>query len=144
MKYKKFLVLPVLAFLISGCNITLYSPSKETNNNQQIETPVNENSINVINQWDYQGTIKHSTSSSTKLSSEEVYQSGVSSTVYIISTTLDGQYLGSGVVFSEDVSNDGYAYIFTNAHVVEKTINLEVVYSNKDSSLHYINKKSGK
>ena len=50
--------------------------------------------------------------------------------MYILATTLDGIYGGSGVFFSEDANADGYAYIFTNAHVVENSINIEIIYSN--------------
>jgi len=129
MKFRKLLILSILPLLLTGCDINLYTPS---GNDDIIQTPQQsiEGDINVINPSDYNGTITYANDNQETLSSEEVYNIGLSSTVYIISTTIDNYtYLGSGVFFSEDTGN-GYAYLFTNAHLVADANNIEIVYSN--------------
>lgn len=129
MKYKKLLILPILALLFSGCscNIQLYTPDTLESSDTTQTTP---EKINIINESNYNGTITYAPSNQDKLTLEDVYKNGVTSTVYIVSTVVDTTYLGSGVVFSEDPQDDGYAYIFTNAHVVENANNVEIIYSN--------------
>ena len=131
MNFKKILLLPVLIFTIclSGCKIELYTPESSSNTGRVPNTQTKQG-IHKINPSSYNGTISYFQGNSSKLSSEEVYKHGVTSTVYILSTTLDGLYGGSGVFFSEDSDEDGYAYIFTNAHVVKGSLSIEVVYSN--------------
>lgn len=131
MKFKKILSSIILtsAIFVGGCNIKLYQPDSSPNNQIQQQVPSPEE-INKINPSSYSGNISYYQGNGTKLSSEEVYQKGLSSTVYILSTTTDAIYSGSGVVFSEDSTDDGYAYILTNAHVVENSIGIEIIYSN--------------
>ena len=129
MKFKKLLLLPVLVMVIfiCGCNISLYIPGNTPSNENNTPTTTD---INLINPSNYQGTIKYAPNNQQKLSSEEVYSKGVTSTVYILATRGTSISGGSGVFFSEDNTNDGYAYLFTNAHVVEGANNIEIVYSN--------------
>lgn len=133
MKYKKLLLLPLLSLLLCGCScsINLYDPynNGETTNNTSSST-YSEAEINVINTSNFDGTFKYADTEQSKLSSEEVYNIGITSTVYVITYTDEGSYLGSGVFFSEDTGDDGYAYLFTNAHVVDNAINIEIIYSN--------------
>lgn len=133
MKFKKLLVLPLLATLISGCSIEFnkYNPNNTPNTENAQIAPEN---INVINSSNYNGTIKYAPDNQEKLELEEIYENGITSSVYVIATVVDQVYLGSGVVFSEDSNDDGYAYIFTNAHVVNGATSVEVVYSNKKRS----------
>ena len=134
MKFKKLLILPLFALLATGCEfINFYTP--QNNNNENINNGLTNNNPNSTNtsyttEWNYNGTINYANNTQTKLSPEEIYQNGVTSTVYIIASTLDATYLGSGVFFSEDSNEDGYAYLFTNAHVIEGTNNIEIIYSN--------------
>lgn len=131
MKFKKLLLLPMLMVFIciSGCNLSLYVPGKNPDNSQN-NTPISPEAINVINPSNYTGTIKYAPLDQEKLSPEEVYSKGVTSTVYIQAVQGTSIAGGSGVFFSEDSTNDGYAYIFTNAHVIEGANSIEVVYSN--------------
>ena len=124
----KLIFVSTLALLVSACQITLYNPNSTPTNT----TTDDESSgpINVINATDYHGTITYAPDSQTLLAKEEVYQQGVQSAVYVIATKGETLSLGSGVVFSEDSNTDGYAYIFTNAHVVKGSSYLEVIFSN--------------
>lgn len=135
MKCKKILILLIFTFMLCGCEIKYYSPENQESNKQTINNNPSNSNTNYISDWTYDGTINYSNDTSNKLSSEEVYNNGIESTVYIISTVLDGAYLGSGVFFSED---DRYAYLFTNAHVISDAVNVEIVYSNYKRSKAYI------
>ena len=130
MKFKKFLILLVIPFLLTGCNFNfeLYNPDSWQNSNPDSESS---GTINVIMPSNFQGTFNYAPQSQTLLTKEEVYAKGVQSTVYITGIVGDGMVLGSGVVASEDSS---YAYIFTNAHVVENMTSIEVTYSNYKKS----------
>lgn len=136
MKFKKLLILPILTFLLTGCDldISLYNPDKNQQENNNINgdsnPEFNNSPINVINSSNYSGNITYAPQSQQELSSEEIYNLRVSSSVYVVSTINDSIYLGSGVFFSEDIQDNGYAYIFTNAHVVTGASRVEVVYSN--------------
>ena len=135
MKYKKLLILVMFVSLLCGCEIKYYTPDNEESNKQTTNNNSANNNNNYINDWDFKGTINYANGTSAKLSSEKVYEKGVKSTVYVISTTLNTVYLGSGVFFSED---DRYAYLFTNAHVISDSIEVEVIYSNYKRSQAYI------
>lgn len=129
MKFKKISILLIFILIatISGCEINLYNPNKDQsleNNNGDLEN------IHLINPSNFNGTYSYAPLNQQELSTEDIYKLRVSSTVYIISSTLEHAFLGSGVFFSEDTSDDGYAYIFTNAHLVENAIKIEIVYSN--------------
>ncbi len=128
MKFKKFLssLIFIVAFSISGCEINLYRPDNEVAN-QEIVT---QDTIHKINPSNYNGTINYAPNNQQELTNEEIYIKGLNSTVYIIASSFDTQSLGSGVFFSEDSNDDGYAYLFTNAHVVKNAISIEIVYSN--------------
>lgn len=132
MKFKKIFILALFPFLLTGCNISLYTPNNE--NQLEFQTPntnLEDKNINVINESNYNGSITYADNNQTLLTSQEVYNKGVTSTVYIIASTNENyKYLGSGVFFSEDANEDGYAYLFTNAHVVAETTNIEIIYSN--------------
>lgn len=129
MKFKKISILLIFILIatISGCEINLYNPNKDQsleNNNGDLEN------IHLINPSNFNGTYSYAPLNQQELSTEDIYKLRISSTVYIISSTLEHAFLGSGVFFSEDTSDDGYAYIFTNAHLVENAIKIEIVYSN--------------
>ena len=129
MKFKKISILLIFILIatVSGCEINLYNPNKDQsleNNNGDLEN------IHLINPSNFNGTYSYAPLNQQELSTEDIYKLRVSSTVYIISSTLEHAFLGSGVFFSEDTSDDGYAYIFTNAHLVENSIKIEIVYSN--------------
>lgn len=133
MKFKKLLVIPLFAMFATGCQISYYTPSNNQNtpnNNGLTNNNPNSSDSGYIGNWNYNGEIIYADENQSKLSSEEIYQKGVTSTVYIIASTLDATYLGSGVFFSEDQNEDGYAYLFTNAHVIEGTNTIEIIYSN--------------
>ena len=131
MKLKNILITPILmlTLLVSGCEISLYRPDSSKQDESQ-QSALAQDQIHKINPSSYNGTINYYQGNEEKLSSEEVYQKGVSSTVYIIAKNESSSFGGSGIFFSEDSNDDGYAYIFTNAHVVENAISIEVVYSN--------------
>ena len=134
MKFRKILMLMMFALIISGCNIKLYSPSnsnEEESNKQQTSNNPNPGENSFIKAWNYNGSVNYVSNPSNKLSTEEVYNIGVKSTVYIIASNLNTAYLGSGVFFSED---ENYAYLFTNAHVISEANNIEIVYSNYERS----------
>ena len=139
MKFKKLLILPIFMMLFTGCNfdVSLYTP--ENNKQQNIQnTPIDSTSpTSVINPSNYKGTINYATHDQEELSSEEIYNLRVSSSVSIIASNNVASYLGSGVFFSEDIDDDGYAYIFTNAHLIKDTNKVEIIYSNlkRDSAI---------
>lgn len=130
MKLKKLLILPLFIILFVGCNfdISLYEPTNTQPNSTN--KPSNNTPVNVINPSNYNGVIHYANESQQELTNEEIYNLRVNSSVYVISTVDNVSYLGSGVFFSEDTNDDGYAYIFTNAHVVSGARKVEVVYSN--------------
>ena len=126
MKNKKILISFLFSFIIltSGCSCIHLNTIPTSDN-----TNINQN--NYINESiTYNGTINYAPLKENILTSQQVYENNVTSSVYIISNVGDESYLGSGVVFSEDTNSDGYAYIFTNAHVIESASSLEVIYSN--------------
>lgn len=130
MKLKNLFVISALSLIVTGCDIKLYKPSDENIIQNGTSTNIDESQINVIYESNYTGTIKYASDDQSKLAKEEIYRQNVTSTVYIIASDLENSYLGSGVFFSEDKENDGYAYLFTNAHVVKDALNIEIVYSN--------------
>ena len=140
MKIKKLFIIPalIITMFVSGCSIELYKPSNNEQTPQSPESPRDNLAIHKINPSSYNGYINYFDGNSPILSSEEVYKKGVSSTVYIISKTMDASYGGSGVFFSEDDSDEGYAYLFTNAHVVEDAISIEIIYSNYKRDKAYL------
>lgn len=129
MKLKKLLMLLFIPIFLTGCewNFELYDPSNQEGYQPQTPSLPSDAQINVINPSNYLGTINYASSNQTLLDKETVYEQCVTSTVYITGLIEEGMVLGSGVVFSEDAN---YAYIFTNAHVVEDATSIEVTYSN--------------
>lgn len=124
----KFILVSLLSTtLFSGCSLKFYTPEDNYTNNINTTPTIKEN---VINDFNYNGNINYAPSNQVAISSEEIYKKNVTSSVYIISSNLEEQYLGSGVFFSEDTNDDGYAYILTNAHLVSDAISIEIIYSN--------------
>lgn len=133
MKLKKLFIVMIFVLSLTGCELKYYTPNNEyenVENKQEQESTIDQSKVSVINNWNYSGVINYAPSVQLEQSPQEIYKQGVTSTVYIIASNKEVVYLGSGVVFSEDSTNDGYAYIFTNAHVIQDTTNIEVVYSN--------------
>lgn len=144
MKIKhKLLTILTCLFLLTGCNVYIYDVGSNPNNEStNTETTDKDGSSNLTQSGtgttmdpediDYNGGIKYATSIPDGTATWNAVYSDVKDSVVTIRNISNGTLsaTGSGVFFSEDSITTGYAYIFTNAHVVEGATSIEVLLAN--------------
>lgn len=136
-KITKLILIFTCFFMITGCKIYVYNfdetPTKNQDSSNSSNLGGSGSGTTIINpETNYSGFINYtSVVPSEKLSWDVVYNK-VKSSVVTIRNIVNGQTssTGSGVFFAEDSITNGYAYIFTNAHVVKGSSSIEVLLSN--------------
>lgn len=137
-KIKIFIIVLFSLFIISGCDVYLYNfDNNNTNDSSSKDHSTNLGDNNsgstiVTPENNYTGFINYtSTIPSGNKNWDEIY-SKVKTTVVTIRNIVGNKTssTGSGVFFAKDSVSNGYAYIFTNAHVVEGSTSIEVLLHN--------------
>lgn len=135
-KFNKFLIIICCLFLLCGCDIYVYnfdndSTNKNPDNSENLTSGGSGTTI-IESETNYQGFV-HFTSEapSSQTAWDKVYSKVISSVVTVRNIANDKiSSTGSGVIFAEDSMTNGYAYLFTNAHVVEGSEKIEVLLYN--------------
>lgn len=134
-KFTKFIMIICCLFLLCGCNVYIYNFDKDnTNNNGNSENLTDSGTGTTIieNDTNYQGFINYTDKAPDKQTSWSVIYDKVISSVVTVRNISNSKIssTGSGVIFAEDSMTDGYAYLFTNAHVVEGSSEIEILLYN--------------
>lgn len=135
-KFTKLILIMCCLFLLSGCNVYVYNFDKDNNqnNNNTSENLTGSSSGTTIIEGEnnYQGFISFTEDiPTTKKAWSEIYSKVISSVVTVRNIANNKiSATGSGVIFAEDSSTNGFAYLFTNAHVVEGAQNIEILLYN--------------
>ena len=134
-KLAKILLSLTCLFFLCGCEIYVYNSPADTttpdnNDDGNKETDDNQNDESSITQKpNYSGFVNTvDTIPDQNKPWNEIYDN-VKSSVVTIRNIQDNEIdsTGSGVFFSEDATDSGYLYIFTNAHVVKDANKIEVL-----------------
>ena len=137
-KFTKIIVLFLCLFMISGCDVYVYNFDDNTSNgatNKDDSSNLTDNGsgTTIVNpESNYSGFIKYTDDAPVTETAWDVIYENIKSSVVTIRNVVDGTIssTGSGVFFAEDSVTNGYAYIFTNAHVVKGSTSIEVLLSN--------------
>lgn len=134
-KFTKFIMVICCLFLLCGCNVYIYNFDKDNaNNNKNSENLTDSGTGTTIieNNTNYQGFINYTDKAPDKQTSWSVIYDKVISSVVTVRNISNSKIssTGSGVIFAEDSMTDGYAYLFTNAHVVEGSSEIEILLYN--------------
>ena len=123
--------------MITGCKIYVYNFDENPPSNQNTAAPStpsdNGSGTTIVNpETNYSGFINYTSEAPSKETSWDIIYDKVKSSVVTIRNIVNGQThsTGSGVFFAEDSITNGYAYIFTNAHVVSGSSSVEVLLHN--------------
>lgn len=136
--FTKIIVLIFCLFFITGCDIYVYNfDENQSNTNESDSSGLTNNNGSgttiVSPETNYNGFIDTTGSAPTKETAWNIVYNEVKSSVVTIRNLVNGDIrsTGSGVFFAEDSLSNGYAYIFTNAHVVKGSTSLEVLLHNE-------------
>ncbi len=134
-KFSKFMMIICCLFLLCGCNVYIYNFDKDnTNNNGNSENLTDSGTGTTIieSNTNYQGFINYTDKAPDTHTSWSIIYDKVISSVVTVRNIANGQIsaTGSGVIFAEDSMTNGYAYLFTNAHVVEGSSEIEILLYN--------------
>jgi len=136
-KFTKIIILCLCLFMMSGCDIYVYNFDDTNSNTQSGDDASNlggtTSGTTIINpETNYTGFINDTGVAPTTQTPWETIYDKVKNSVVTIRNIANGSIssTGSGVVFAEDSITNGYAYIFTNAHVVEGSSAIEVLLFN--------------
>lgn len=137
-KFSKLILVILCLFMITGCKIYVYnfdsSNSQSGSGNGSSDLGGNQNSGTTIvtPETNYTGFVNYTNSIPTVETPWNVIYENVKTSVVTIRNIVSGEITstGSGVFFAEDSTANGYAYIFTNAHVVKGSTSIEVLLSN--------------
>ena len=139
-KFTKYILIILCLFLVSGCDVYLYNFDENSTSNSDNSNTENSSNLSgsstgttIVNpETNYSGFINYTNQEPTTESAWDVIYERVKSSVVTIRNVVNGsiQSTGSGVFFAEDSITSGYAYIFTNAHVVEGSTSIEVLLFN--------------
>lgn len=135
-KFTKIIVLFLCLFMINGCKIYVYN-FDDSNNSQNEGNSSNlsggGSGTTIINpETNYTGFVNYTNEiPSVEKNWDEIYDK-VKPSVVTIRNVLNGKIssTGSGVFFAQDSLTNGFAYIFTNAHVVKGSTSIEVLLHN--------------
>ena len=132
----RIMLLVLCLFMINGCNLYVYNfedetPSTSTEDSSNLSQGGTGTTIKNP-ETNYNGFIKYTSERPKTQSSWDTIFEKVKTSVVTIRNIKDGDITstGSGVFFAEDSVTNGYAYIFTNAHVVKGSTNIEVLLHN--------------
>lgn len=136
-KFKIFIIVLFSLFITNGCDVYLYNfdnpPADSSNKDDYSNLGDNNSGSTIITpETSYTGFINYATSIPLGNNNWDKVYSQVKSTVVTIRNIVGNKTTstGSGVFFAKDSVSDGYAYIFTNAHVVEGSTSIEVLLHN--------------
>lgn len=135
-KFYKLLLSLLLLIMLCGCDIYVYDIGESNQNKDDSSQNLTQNgtgSTIVNDDINYTGTTDYTSQEPNSNNSwDEIYDK-VKTSVVTIRNLENGEIVarGSGVFFSQDATAPGYAYIYTNAHVVKGSTSIEVVLSNK-------------
>ena len=135
-KLTRLILLFMCLFMVGGCKIYVYNfddNAEDSNKGPSNLTGGNTGTTIINPETNYKGFIKYTSDAPSKETSWDViYDKVKDSVVTIRNYENDGTLTstGSGVFFAEDSITDGYAYIYTNAHVVKGSASIEVLLAN--------------
>lgn len=135
-KIKKFILLLTCIFFLNGCKVYVYNFDEEkipnTGNSSENLTENGTGSTIITENTNYSGFINYTSQAPTTTTSWDTIYDKVIPSVVTIRNIVNGSIsaTGSGVFFAEDSITSGYAYIYTNAHVVEGSTAIEVLLAN--------------
>ena len=137
-KLSKLVLVLLCVFMITGCKIYVYNfdsssnQSSGGNNSSDLGGGSSSGTTIVTPETNYTGFINYTDNSPTTETAWDVIYSNVKTSVVTIRNVFEGNIVatGSGVFFAEDSVTNGYAYIFTNAHVVSGSSSIEILLSN--------------
>lgn len=125
--------------MTSGCNVYLYNfdnnqndSSQKDDNSSDLSDNKNSGTTIISPENNYSGLINDKGQVPSSTTSWEKVYANVKPSVVTIRNIVNGTTVstGSGVFFAEDSTTNGYAYIFTNAHVVTGSTSIEVLLHN--------------
>ena len=135
-KFAQILLLSICLFIVGGCKIYVYN-FDEGNNNQESDGPSNltgngTGTTIVTPESNYKGFVNYTSTIPNEEKQWDVIYNQVKASVVTIRNIESGKVAstGSGVFFAEDSITNGFAYIFTNAHVVKGSSAIEVLLHN--------------
>ena len=137
-KLSKLLLVILCVFMITGCKIYVYNfdssnnQSGGGNNSSDLGGGSSSGTTIVTPETNYTGFINYTNDIPTTQTAWNIIYNNVKTSVVTIRNVVSGNIVatGSGVFFAEDSVTNGYAYIFTNAHVVKGSSSIEVLLSN--------------
>lgn len=138
-KLSKLLLVILCVFMITGCKIYVYNFDSSNgqgsggNSSSDLGGGNNSSGTTIITpETNYSGFIHYTSDGPTTETSWDVIYDNVKTSVVTIRNVVSGNIVatGSGVFFADDSVTNGYAYIFTNAHVVKGSSSIEVLLSN--------------
>ena len=137
-KLSKLVLVLLCVFMITGCKIYVYNfdsssnQSSGGNNSSDLGGGSSSGTTIVTPETNYTGFINYTDNGPTTETAWDVIYSNVKTSVVTIRNVFEGNIVatGSGVFFAEDSVTNGYAYIFTNAHVVSGSSSIEILLSN--------------
>ena len=137
-KLSKLVLVLLCVFMITGCKIYVYNfdsssnQSSGGNNSSDLGGGNSSGTTIVTPETNYTGFINYTDNGPTTETAWDVIYSNVKTSVVTIRNVFEGNIVatGSGVFFAEDSVTNGYAYIFTNAHVVSGSSSIEILLSN--------------
>ncbi len=137
-KFTKIFLILLCFLMVTGCDVYVYNFDKNSNTGSGNSSSglgggsTGTGTTIITPNTNYTGFIDYTGSAPTEtLSWDKVYSAVKTSVVTIRNISNDRVYgTGSGVFFAEEESSAGYAYIYTNAHVVKGSTSLEVLLHN--------------
>lgn len=135
-KISKILIPLLCLILLCGCDIYVYDIGDNTSNNlpdssENLSQSGTGTTI-ITNNINYSGFINFTSKEPNPNNSWDEIYDAVKTSVVTIRNIFNGKKnaQGSGVFFAEDNTQNGHAYIYTNAHVVQGSSSIEVLLSN--------------
>ena len=136
MKIKhKLITLLTCIFLLTGCKVYIYDVGSEFSDFSEGSSNLTQSGTGttiVTDNIDYNGGISFTSELPDGNATWDSVYASVKSSVVTIRNIKNNilNSTGSGVFFAEDKIDGGYAYIFTNAHVVAGSTSIEVLLAN--------------
>lgn len=136
-KILKLVLILTFSLTLTSCKLYIYdvgegnSNSSDSSNSSQLTQSGTGTTI-IKDNVSYSGKITYTDKIPNEKKSWDIIYDKVKNSVVTIRNIVDNKIssTGSGVFFAEDNVSNGYAYIFTNAHVVEGASSIEVLLSN--------------
>ena len=135
-KFTKLILILLCLFTITACDIYVYNFDEENSSSENSDssnlTGSNTGTTIISPENDYSGFVNYTNNIPTQETAWNIIYDQVKSSVVTIRNLVNDKVTstGSGVFFAEDSMSSGYAYIFTNAHVVKGSTSIEVLLFN--------------